>query len=241
VSAAHAGRVSAGGPVPAQAGSELSLELVRLGAGETAAVGRREADLLLYAFSGEGALRLAGGEHLLPADAAALVLAGETGSLEAGAEGLEAVCAVVGPKVDRHAPLGARELVVELERAEAAGATGKRSFQVLLGPHNGSTRATLFMGYIPPGRAPWHYHLYDEIVWVRRGAGRLHTAGGAEPLAAGSAFRLSPRELHIVENVASAEELAVLGVFTPAGSPSAAYLPAGSEEAYAVESAPARP
>jgi quercetin dioxygenase-like cupin family protein len=97
---------------------------------------------------------------------------------------------------------------------------------VLYGPHNGSTRATLFVGYIPPGRAPWHYHLYDEIVWVLRGEGRLYVGDASEPLAPGSAFRLHAREVHIVENTQPTEELAVLGIFSPAGSPSAAYLTA---------------
>jgi quercetin dioxygenase-like cupin family protein len=107
----------------------------------------------------------------------------------------------------------------------AGAATGKRSFQVLFGPENGCTRATLFLGHIPPGRAPWHYHLYDEIVWVPHGPGRLHLGAGVEELGPGSAFRLSPRELHIVEN-AGETAMTVLGLFTPAGSPSAAYLPA---------------
>ena len=53
-------------------------------------------------------------------------------------------------------------------------ATRARSFRILFGPHNGSTRATLFAGFVPPGKAPWHYHLYDEIVWVPEGPGRLH-------------------------------------------------------------------
>ena len=113
-------------------------------------------------------------------------------------------------------------------------ATGARSFQLLHGPHNGSTRATLFVGYIPPGRAPWHYHLYDEIVWVLSGAGRLHLGDEVEELGAGSAFRLHPREVHIVENTSTDVELAVLGVFTPAGSPSAAYLTADVAETYAI-------
>jgi hypothetical protein len=43
-------------------------------------------------------------------------------------------------------------------------------------------------------------------------------------LSPGCAFRLHAREVHIVENTQPAEELAVLGIFTPAGSPSAAYL-----------------
>ena len=75
---------------------------------------------------------------------------------------------------DLHAPMGATEPVVALDHVEPGQATGARSFQVLHGPHNGSTRATMFVGYIPPGKAPWHYHLYDEIVWILRGEGRLH-------------------------------------------------------------------
>ncbi len=45
-----------------------------------------------------------------------------------------------------------------------------------------------------------------------------------EPLEDGSALRLTPREVHIVENTSQDGELAILGIFTPAGSPSAAYL-----------------
>ena len=105
---------------------------------------------------------------------------------------------------------------------------------MLHGPANGSTRATAFVGYIPPGRAPWHYHLYDEIVWVLRGEGRLHIGEDVEALEPGAAFRLHAREVHIVENTAPEAELAVLGVFTPAGSPSAAYLTADVAETYAI-------
>jgi quercetin dioxygenase-like cupin family protein len=130
--------------------------------------------------------------------------------------------------------MGALEQVVGLDRVEPGKATGARSFQVLFGPHNGSTRATMFVGYIPPGRAPWHYHLYDEIVWVLRGEGRVHIGDAVEPLAPGSAFRLHPRQVHIVENSDPVAELAVLGIFTPAGSPSAAYLMPDVAEAYAI-------
>ena len=131
--------------------------------------------------------------------------------------------------------MGSAERVIALDHVEPGRATGARSFQVLFGPHNGSTRATAFVGYIPPGRAPWHYHLYDEIVWVLRGEGRLHLGDAVEPLAPGAAFRLHPREVHIVENTDPVAELAVLGIFTPAGSPSAAYLTPDVAETYAIE------
>ena len=132
--------------------------------------------------------------------------------------------ATVDGEVDLHAPMGRRELVTSLDVADAEQATGARSFQILFGPHNGSTRATLFAGFIPPGKSPWHYHLYDEIVWVPDGPGRLHLAEGDEELGAGAAFRLRPRQVHIVENEAADRELTIIGIFTPAGSPSAAYL-----------------
>ena len=105
---------------------------------------------------------------------AGLVPAGERGTLAAGADGAPRVRATLGAATDLHAPMGPAEPVVALDHVEPGKATGARSFQVLHGPHNGSTRATMFVGYIPPGKAPWHYHLYDEIVWVLRGEGRLH-------------------------------------------------------------------
>ena len=214
------GRVSTDGVVEPLGDSQLVLETLRLDADATASVGDATRDELLFAFAGGGTLD---GERLARGSAA-LVVAGESATLAAGSDGLAAVRAGVGAGVDFHAPMGARERVVSVDEVEPGKATGSRSFQVLFGPHNGSTRATMFVGYIPPGAAPWHYHLYEEIVWVWNGTGRYHVAAGAEKLADGSAFYLSPREVHIVENSSPDRELVVVGIFTPAGSPSAAYL-----------------
>jgi quercetin dioxygenase-like cupin family protein len=210
--------------VPRRAGSALALGELRLAGGARLALGSAEADTLLYAAGGSGRLQTDGTEHALAAGSAAFVAAGEGAAVSAGPEGLELVHATVGPECDRHAALGSPVRVVHAGSVGAGAATGSRSFQVLFGPENGCTRATLFLGAIPPGRAPWHYHLYDEIVWVASGPGRLHLGGGVEELPAGAAFRLSPRELHVVEN-AGETAMTVLGLFTPAGSPSAAYLP----------------
>ena len=214
--------------VPPEHGSELALDSVRLEPGATLSVDDALHDTLLLVHAGAGTLDGAP----LEGRCAGLVVAGRTGTLTAGAAGLECVTATAGAETDLHAPMGAAETAVALDHVEPGQATGARSFQVLYGPHNGSTRATLFVGYIPPGKAPWHYHLYDEIVWVLRGEGRLHLGDATEPLAPGSAFRLHAREVHIVENTQPTEELAVLGIFTPAGSPSAAYLTADVYASY---------
>jgi quercetin dioxygenase-like cupin family protein len=205
-------------------GSELALEIRGVAAHSTVEIGETASDTLLYVSGGSGTLSLDGGEQALRPRSAALVVAGETASIEADTA-LDLVVTTVGGDADLHAPMGPREVVTSLDAADAQQATGARSFQILFGPHNGSTRATLFAGFIPPRKAPWHYHLYDEIVWVPEGPGRLHLAEGDEPLGAGAAFRLRPRQVHIVEN-AGASEMTIIGVFTPAGSPSAAYLTA---------------
>ena len=212
-------------------GSELALDALRLAAGASLDLTDPLRDTVLFADAGSGTLDGASIER----SAAGFLPAGRVGTLSAGTEGLACVRATLGAATDLHAPMGSEERVVALDHVEPGKATGARSFQVLFGPHNGSTRATTFVGYIPPGRAPWHYHLYDEIVWVLRGEGRLHVGDDVEPLAPGAAFRLHPREVHIVENTDPVAELAVLGVFTPAGSPSAAYLTADVAETYAIE------
>jgi quercetin dioxygenase-like cupin family protein len=209
--------------VPAVADSALALASTRIAEGAFE-IHEPEHDSLVYIVAGSGSILLEVDEAALDESSAALILAGETASVSAGPDGLSFLHVTVGPRADRHASLGPREIVVRGDATGASQATGARSFRLLLGPHNGSTRATLFAGFVPPGRAPWHYHLYDEIVWIPDGPARVLRRESDEELRAGSAFRLRPREVHIVENPSADRELALLGIFTPAGSPSAAYL-----------------
>jgi quercetin dioxygenase-like cupin family protein len=213
-------------------GSALALETLTLAPDTTAMFGQPDRDTLVYVGAGSGLFSLGDESACVRAGSAGLVRAGEEGSL-AASEALEAIVATVGGEVDLHAPMGPRALVVSLDDAGAERATGGRSFEILFGPHNGSTRATLFAGFVPPGKAPWHYHLYDEIVWVPEGPGRLHLDEGDAELVRGASFRLRPRQVHIVEN-AGVGEMTIIGVFTPAGSPSAAYLTADVAAEYQI-------
>jgi quercetin dioxygenase-like cupin family protein len=219
--------------VPPERGSELALDELRLAPRTSLDLTDELHDTLLFAHDGSGMLD----GHPVPRSAAGFVPAGHPAALVAGPTGIACVRATLGAATDLHAPMGPLEHVVALDRVEPGTATGARSFQVLHGPHNGSTRATMFVGYIPPGKAPWHYHLYDEIVWILGGTGSVHVGGEAEALEHGVAFRLRPREVHIVENTRADGELAVLGIFTPAGSPSAAYLEPGVAARYSIAAA----
>ena len=110
---------------------------------------------------------------------------------------------------------------------ERGTATAGREFTLLAQPENGCASVTQFVGYIPPGRAPDHYHRYDEVVYVLAGEGAFHVDGESAALRPGSCVHLPARLIHCLENVGPGE-MRVLGVFRPAGSPAEAYYPDGS-------------
>jgi quercetin dioxygenase-like cupin family protein len=209
--------------VPPIADSALAVAAITVGRGEETALHDAERDMLLYILSGDGSVTIGGTRTPLAARSAVLVLAGEQALLSGAIDG---ICATAADVEHRHASLGPREHIVRVDPCRAEHAVEARAYQVLFGPHNGSLRATLFVGYVPPGQAPWHYHLYDEIVFLPDQSARVHREGAAEheEIEAGSAFRIRPREVHIVENPSADTELTLVGVFTPAGSPAAAYL-----------------
>jgi mannose-6-phosphate isomerase-like protein (cupin superfamily) len=100
--------------------------------------------------------------------------------------------------------------------------TGDRWYRVLVDDQVGSTQVTQFVGSIPPGRAPDHFHHYEEVLFVLRGDGRMWAGKSHKPIAAGSCVYLPKGQVHCVEN-SGPGELRVLGVFYPAGSPSVRY------------------
>ena len=103
---------------------------------------------------------------------------------------------------------------------QPAEITGDRQFRVLFAPGQGCAAATQFVGEIPPGRAPFHTHTYDEVVLILAGEGVLHVGDEDRPLAPGSCLHLAPGTPHCLENTGQST-LRVLGVFHPGGSPAA--------------------
>jgi mannose-6-phosphate isomerase-like protein (cupin superfamily) len=121
-------------------------------------------------------------------------------------------------------PLPARASHAVIAGGDRGAATAGREFTLLAQPENGCASVTQFVGYIPPGRAPDHYHRYDEVVYVLAGEGAFHVDGESATLESGSCVHLPARLIHSLEN-AGPGEMRVLGVFRPAGSPAEAYYP----------------
>jgi quercetin dioxygenase-like cupin family protein len=207
------------------ADSPLMMSSFELGPGEPLTVEACESDTYLFTVAGSAEITLTSGASTkLNVGYAAFIPAGDGATAHASTEGLAGLRAEVTADCDIHAPLGATEYFTTVEGTATAQATSKRTFQVLFGPYNGSCRATLFVGYVPPGKAPWHFHQYDEIVWIWKGHGRFHTADDQRDMSQASAVRMRPRQIHTLENLSAEDELLLIGLFTPAGSPAAAFL-----------------
>ena len=102
--------------------------------------------------------------------------------------------------------------------------TADRWYRVLVDDEIGSEQVTQFVGSIPPGRAPDHFHEYEEVLFILRGEGRMWAGETNTPIGPGSCVYLPKRQLHCVENTGTGE-LRLLGVFYPAGSPAVRYEP----------------
>jgi quercetin dioxygenase-like cupin family protein len=101
-------------------------------------------------------------------------------------------------------------------------ATGDRSFKLLITQDIGARKVTQFVGLIPPGRAPMHYHTYEEAIYIIEGEGRLLTEDGDAVFKAGSSIYLPRLVKHCLENTGSTN-IRLLGVFHPSGSPAVRY------------------
>lgn len=212
--------------------SEFEQRILRFSgsSGERRDEGRDE---VLYVLSGSGAATIGGQRADLATGTAAYVARGTTWQIDEADE-LELLSVLVEEPLPAN---GTTHAVVELAEEETQGATAGRQFRLLATPEIGCASVTQFVGYIPVGRAPDHFHTYDEVVYVLEGEGALHIGGESQPLLPGSCVHLPARLVHCLENEGPGT-MQVLGVFRPAGSPAEAYYPDGTRAGAPSSAAP---
>lgn len=185
------------------------------------------AEEVLFVLRGHGKLCAAGAEHPLEPESGAYLAPARQYELCAPEdEELLMVSVRIPDPVDGE-PAVAAPVVRRLSELVAEDATAEREFRIIADPGSGLRSATHFVGYIPPGRAPDHFHTYDEVIYVLDGQGVFHADGQSWPLADGSCIALPARTVHCLENRGH-ELMRVVAVFRPAGSPAAAYYPDGT-------------
>ena len=178
-------------------------------------------DEVLYVLSGAGEVSIAGEATAFEVGTAACVPRGTPWKI-VRADKLEILSVLI-----RNVPPGSTAAVIQTESVEAGTATAGRSFHLLASPGAGCLSATQFIGLIPAGRAPDHFHRYDEVIYVLDGDGVLEIGGEQAPLRPGTCIHLPRTLVHCLANTGDGE-MRVLGVFTPAGSPAEAYYPDGT-------------
>jgi mannose-6-phosphate isomerase-like protein (cupin superfamily) len=211
--------------IDARDGCELfTLRTLRAVAGHSIARETGDCEELLFVVSGRGSIVTAAGEHDVEPETGLLMGPGD--HYEFVNSGPDDIFAV---SVALHGSAGARSAagLSRLADATAQSATADREFRIVFDADSGCPAATQFVGYIPVGAAPPHYHLYDEVIYVLDGHGVTHMGGEQTPLRAGSAISLPAREVHTLAN-SGPGVMRVLGVFRPSGSPAAAYYPDGT-------------
>jgi len=89
---------------------------------------------------------------------------------------------------------------------------------------NPGAEEVLYVGWIPPSKAPVHYHAYEEGIFILEGRGMVHTDDESCEFGPGSSIYFPIGVRHCVENLGNAT-IKLLGAFYPSGSPGEAYEP----------------
>ncbi|HEY4347586.1 MAG TPA: cupin domain-containing protein [Gaiellaceae bacterium] len=211
--------------------AKFAQRVLSFGPGRSAERETGVADEVLYALRGSGTIVVGDARLTISEGTGVFVGAGGTWSAESS-DGLELVSVLVHEPESEGA---GRHALVDLEAEGRRSATASRQFTLGVTPDSGCPSVTQFIGYIPPGRAPDHFHRYDEVIYILDGEGVLHIGGEEAPLAAGACVHLPARLVHSLANTGPGE-MRLLGVFRPGGSPAEAYYPDGTPAVYPEES-----
>jgi mannose-6-phosphate isomerase-like protein (cupin superfamily) len=187
-------------------------------------------DEVLYVLAGAGTATVGEAEVLLRPGVGLFARCGTQWSVDADV-GLEILSVLVR---DPEPAPGPGYAVVDLGEEGRRSATASRQFVLGVWAEAGCPSVTQFIGFVPPGRAPDHFHRYDEVLYILKGQGTLHIAGEEAPLFPGACVFLPATLVHSLENTGD-RELELLGVFRPSGSPAEAYYPDGTPAAYPEE------
>ena len=200
----------------------ISLRILECGPGTSPVLRNRECDEVFYVLEGSCAIQIDGSVYDVGAETGIYLRPGQ--SLTVTNSGTEAVCFVSSqsPSSDLDQAVDvSKQPIVKLSDRRALP-TADRWYRVLVDDEIGSEQVTQFVGSIPPGRAPDHFHEYEEVLFILRGEGMMWAGETNTPIGPGSCIYLPKRQVHCVENTGTGE-LRLLGVFYPAGSPAVRY------------------
>lgn len=216
----------------------ISLSVLEVAPGASASWRNGECDDVFFVLAGEGELLLNGERHGIRPSDGVFARPGASVAVKNPGRGpltlLDSRCPDPGPDlfseaavpVSSDTPPRIPSPVVRFEDQPTERAGDGRWFRVLVDAKTGCGKTTQFVGFIPPGRAPDHFHEYEEVVCILGGEGSFWSGASCAPVAPGSCLYLPRRQPHCIENTGS-QPLQLYGLFYPAGSPAVRYQPGG--------------
>ncbi|MGH9492363.1 MAG: cupin domain-containing protein [Terriglobales bacterium] len=208
---------------------EIAQSVIEYGRGRAAARVNPTAEEVLYIARGRATCRVGGFEYAVEPGAGVFIPPGAAWSVENPSDEPLVVVSVCCPeeqaqetKEPASAPAGERPRLVIHEREREAIPSGDRRFKYLVDKDLGCRQVTQFLGYIPPSKAPFHSHTYEEAIYILEGTGVVHTEAESTEFGPGTCIYLPPGTRHCLENPGRAA-VKLLGVFYPSGSPAARY------------------
>lgn len=191
----------------------ISLRILEFGPGESPVLRNPECDEVLYLLEGNCTVVIDDNAYELGPETGVYLRPGQT--LRVENHDVVRFVSSQCPKSEQRE--GEQSLSIVKLSDQRALPTGDRWYRVLI-----DEQVTQFIGSIPPGRAPNHFHEYEEVLFILRGEGRMWAGESNTAIGPGSCVYLPKRQVHCVENTGSGE-LRLLGVFYPAGSPAVRY------------------
>jgi (S)-ureidoglycine aminohydrolase len=195
----------------------LEQRIIRVARGGSAQYALEGVQEVLYIASGFGTLHVNGSAHALEPETGVFVAEGESYEVENPGPDELLVVSVRAP-AESGVDAGTRRVTVRYRDQPVLPAGADREFRYLVNQDAGCLDVTQFVGTIPPGRAPFHSHVYDEVAYIVEGDGILHIGGNEMPISGGSCIHLPPLVPHCIEN-SGAQPMRVMGVFHPSGDP----------------------
>ena len=197
----------------------ISLRILEFAPGLSPELHNDESDEVFYVLEGCCLVAIDGNEYELGPETGVYLRPGQTLRVENSGPDVARFVSSQCPATN--SPANQLPPIVRLADRRALP-TADRWYRVLVDDEIGSEQVTQFVGSIPPGRAPDHFHEYEEVLFILRGEGMMWAGETSTPIGPGSCVYLPRRQVHCVENTGS-DELRLLGVFYPAGSPAVRY------------------
>lgn len=208
---------------------EIAQAVIEYTQGRAAARVNPAAEEVLYIAGGRGTCRVSGFEYAVEPGAGVFIPPGAAWSMENPSREPLVVVSVCCPEEQAQAaeepasaPASERPRLVIHEREREAIPSGDRRFKYMVDKDLGCRQVTQFLGYIPPSKAPFHSHTYEEAIYILEGAGVVHTEAESTEFGPDTCIYLPPGTRHCLENPGKAA-VRLLGAFYPSGSPAARY------------------